>query len=244
MPPLPREARSILGEGRQVYVAITSADGPHVTPELYAVAGDDLWFAVAATTLKARVLPAEPAAGALVRAGGRAVVLSGTTTTYDIRSPADVGRAVTDPNVARALTSFVTRNAADLAAFARDAITLRLGRRLPPRRLLVRLRADRVAVIAALGEAVLGWETPQGPVALPLRWDGAAGHLPSEAATGLPPTARACVVTDEYNGPGPAAKTGHLRRGTGHLAADGTVTLDVAKVTTWDGVATATRAGG
>jgi hypothetical protein len=244
MPHLSQEARSILGEGRQAYVAVTSADGPHVTPELYAVAGDDLWFAVAATTLKARVLPDHPRAGALVRAGGRAVVLTGTATTYDVRSPGDIRRAVTDPNVARALTSFVTRNAADLAGFARDAVTLRLGRRLPPRRLLVRLRPDRVTVMPGEGDAVLGWEAADGPLALPLRWDGATGQLPPDAARDLLATAPACVVTDEYNEPGPAAKTGHLRRGTGHLAADGTVTLDVAKVTTWDGVETATRAGG
>jgi hypothetical protein len=238
------EARSILGEGRQAYVAVLTADGPHVTPELYALAAGDLWFAVAATTLKARVLREDPRAGALVRAGGRAVSLTGTATTYDVRSPADVARALTDPAVAKALASFTTRNAPDLAAFARDVATLRLGRRIPPRRLLIRLRPETVEVLGDNGDAVLGWHGDRGPVALPVRWYGDSGELAADAAAGLPRTSPACVVTDDYNAPGPAAKTGALRRGTGHLDDGGTVTLDVAKVTSWDGVETVTRAGG
>ena len=264
---LTHEMRSVLNEARQCHVAIVTKDGPHVTPELYAVARDTLWFAVAATTLKARVLPDLPRAGAIVRAGGRSVLLSGQVRTYDVRSPADVGRAVRDTDVARALAGFVLRNAGDLAAFARDTVTGRLGIRVPPRRVLVRLRPTRAALLdgtavrAAVGDwpgrppettgealrgtryAVVGWLGPDGPVALPARWDEQCAYVPAAAASlaGLPREAPACVVVDDYGRPGPAAKSGRLLRGTGRLDGDGRASIEIRKITSWDGVETATR---
>ena len=264
---LTSEMRSVLNEGRQAHLAVVSKDGPHVTPELYALAGDALWFAVAATTLKLRVLPDNPRVGAIVRVGGRSVLLSGQARTYDVRSPRDVGRAITDPDVARAVSGFLLRNAGDLAAFARDTLSGRLGRRVPPRRVLIRLTPTRAALLdgtAVMGsvgdwpgtvpeptreslrgdrDAVVGWLGPDGPVALPARWDETCAYVPAAAAAlaGLPEEAPACVVVDDYNEPGPAAKSGRLLRGTGKLADDGTATIEVAKITSWDGVATATR---
>ena len=261
------EMRSVLNEGRQAHVAVVSKDGPHVTPELYAVARDTVWFAVAATTLKVKVLPDNPRIGAIVRAGGRTVLLSGDARTYDVRSPGDVLAAVKDPTVARALSGFLLRNAGDLAAFARDTLTGRLGRKLPPRRVLVRLRPTRAALLdgtavaASAGDwpgsvpetsnetlrgtrdAVVGWLGPDGPVALPGRWDDECAYVPSAAAAlaGLPREAPACVVVDDYAAPGPAAKSGQLLRGTGRLDDDGRAVIEVAKVTSWDGIRTATH---
>jgi hypothetical protein len=261
------DMRSILGEARQAYVAITTGHGPHVTPELYAATDRDIWFFVAATTLKARTVSDGDRIGALVRSGGRALVLSGTARTYDVRSPTDVRRAVTDAQVARAVSGFLLRNAGDLAAFGRDAITGRLGRRLPPRRVLFRLRPTRAAILDGVTvtesagdwpgqpadvagvdalrgsvDAVVGWLAPDGPVALPARLDGDTAHVPPAAAAlaALPAEAPACVVVDDYGEPGPAAKKGTLRRGTGRLAPDGTATLAVARTTEWDGVRTTT----
>ena len=262
------EMRSVLNEARQAHLAVVTKDGPHVTPELYAVARDTLWFAVAATTLKARVLPDSPRAGALVRAGGRSVMLGGEARTYDVRSPGDVVRAVRDLDVARAVTGFLLRNAGDLTAFARDAATGRLGRKLPPRRVLVRFTPDRAAlldgtvVVASAGDwpgrvraaerealpgtrdATVGWLGADGPVALPARWDEReCAYVPAAAAAlaGLPREAPACLVVDDYGSPGPAAKSGTLLRGTGRLADDGRASMSIAKVTTWDGVETATQ---
>ncbi|HEU0132147.1 MAG TPA: pyridoxamine 5'-phosphate oxidase family protein [Mycobacteriales bacterium] len=261
------EMRSVLLEGRQAHVAVTAKDGPHVTPELYAVAGDTLWFLVAATTLKARVIPKNDRIAALVRSAGRAVVLSGDAATYDVRSPHDVLSAVKDPNVAKALSGFLLRNAGDLAAFAKDTLSGRLGRKLPPRRVLVRLRPTRAALLdgaavtTALGDwpgpqptdsaeplagskdGVVGWQAPDGPLALPARLTaGDVATVPCALATlaALPSAGPACVVTDDYGRPGPAAKTGTLHRGTGSLAADGRVTFEVSRTTTWDGVKTST----
>ena len=261
------EMQSVLNEGRQAHVAVVTKDGPHVTPELYAATRNDVWFLVAATTLKARVIPTNDRVGALVRAGGRAVLLSGPPRTYDVRSPADIGKAVTDAEVAKALSGFLLRNAGDLAAFARDTVTGRLGRKLPPRRVLIRLRPTRaalldgVAVGATVGDwpgaepgaagdplhgdrdAVVGWLGPDGPVALPARWDEGErrAEVPVAAASlaGLPEEAPACVVVDDYGRPGPAAKSGTLLRGTGRLRG-GTATIEVAKTTSWDGIQTST----
>lgn len=266
---LTRDIRSLLDEGRQAYVAIVTKDGPHVTPELYAVAGDQLWFLVAATTLKAREIPNNTRVSGLVRVGNRAVLLSGTASTYDVRSPADIGRAVSDPTVAKALTGFLLRNAGDLAGFGRDLLSGRLGRGVPPRRVLIRLRPTRVALfdgsrlVTRAGDwpgtvsdvsapealhgsrdAAVGWLGPDGPVALPARVDGECAYVPAAAAAlaGLPAEARACVVTDDYGRPGPAAKSGTLLRGTGRLDAEGRATIAVAKTTEWDGIkATTTR---
>jgi hypothetical protein len=260
------EMQSVLTEGRQAHVAVVSKDGPHVTPELYAATRRDIWFLVAATTLKARVIDGNARIGGLVRAGSRAVLLSGPPATYDVRNAADIGRAVTDPEVAKALTGFLLRNAGDLAAFARDTHAGRLGRGIPPRRVLIRLRPTRAAlldgvdVVATLGDwpgtpgtasgpldgtrdAVVGWLGPDGPVALPARLDEesrcAAVPVAAAALAGLPEEAPACVVTDDYGRPGPAAKSGTLLRGTGRLR-DGTATIEVAKTTSWDGIQTTT----
>ncbi|HEV2888979.1 MAG TPA: pyridoxamine 5'-phosphate oxidase family protein [Frankiaceae bacterium] len=267
---LTRDIRSVLDEGRQAYVAIVTKDGPHVTPELYAVAGDQLWFLVAATTLKAREIPNNTRVSGLVRVGGRSVLLSGTADVYDVRSPADIGRAVSDPTVAKALTGFLLRNAGDLAAFGKDLLSGRLGRKVPPRRVLIRLRPTRAALfdgtslVSRAGDwpgsvtgagkaetlrgsrdAAVGWLGPDGPVALPARLDEECAYVPAVAAAlaGLPKEAPACVVTDDYGRPGPAAKSGTLLRGTGRLDEDGRASIDVAKTTEWDGIkATTTKA--
>lgn len=263
---LTRDIRSVLDEGRQAYVAVVSKDGPHVTPELYAVAGDDLWFLVAATTLKARVIGDNARVSALVRSGNRSVLLSGSATTYDVRNPSDIGRAVTDKNVAKALTGFVLRNAGDLAGFGRDLLAGHLGRNVPPRRVLIRLRPTRAALLdgtalvardgdwpgdvtnarpetlRGTADAAVGWLGPDGPVALPARLDGQTAYVPlvATALAKLPAEAPACVVTDDYGRPGPAAKTGTLLRGTGRLDG-GAMTIDVAKTTEWDGIKASTR---
>src|SRR5436190_6465410 len=61
-------------------------------------------------------------------------------------------------------------------------------------------------------EAVLGWMTPGGPIALPARWNEAADRARVPAAplkeAGGPRTATACLCIDESEGLGPLAKRG------------------------------------
>jgi hypothetical protein len=173
------------------------------------------------------------------------------------------------------LTAFTMRNAADLTGFARDLLAGRLPSRRPPRRVLVRMRpeawlvVDGTALVAAGGgwpghddeggdtpplpgreDAVVGWEVPWGTLLLPARADSpTTAAVPAVAARigGADPdvAARACLTTDDYTAPGPAAKSGTLMRGTGSLRLDGPVghvVLDADRRTTWDGVETRTGA--
>ena len=261
------QVQSALGEARQAFVAVATRTGPHVTPELYALADGRLWMASAAGTLKVRVLGRHPAASAVITAGGRTVVVSGEVEAFDAHNPSDVARAMRQgPSVVRALASFGLRNAADLAGFLGDTVRGKTG--VPSRRTLLALEPRRVALVdggrlaGAWGDwpgprvvdpagtwtgegvdAVVGWETAAGPVALPARWDadGSVASIPPGLAelAGLTHEAPACVVSDEYGRPGPAAKSGVLLRGQGRRSG-GAVHLDTERVTAWDGVETST----
>jgi hypothetical protein len=254
MDSLDPEARGIFAEGRQLYVGVVTKNGPHVTPELYAAVGDDLWIATAASTLKAKAVRRDGRMGAMVRVGSRAAVVTGHADEYDVADPlALLGNARDAMKALQAVGAFTLRNAADLGGFARDLVSGRLPSRRPPRRVLVRLRPEQCAVVDVAGlpgdrDAVVGWSPDGTPVVLPARCDATmdtawvSGKLPA----GLRPTdetAPACVAVDAYVAPGPAAKTGLLRRGsaTAHCDED-VVRLDfhVERDTTWDGAETRT----
>lgn len=237
-----------LAEGRQAYVAIATERGPHVTPELYAVAGGRLWFLAGLGTLKARTLPRHPAVAVAVPAGGRTVVLAGRAASFH---PAALPRHV--PSVATllatpsALARYSLRNAVDLAGFAVDFAAGRLGRRLPEPRVLFAVTPERVALLD--GFAVQGrwgdWPGDVGSAAEPvhdgagavavLAHDGGLLAMPSRVdgtgqraqvplglldLGGVGATADVAVVVDDYGRPGPAAKKGVMLRGTGEVRRD------------------------
>ena len=91
----------VLGGAEQVYVAIRTRSGPHVTPELSPSAAAGSCASPRAATLKAKVDPASPATAV------RSPLLAAT-------SPAGVAR-------------FVRDNASELAGAAVDLFTGRLG---------------------------------------------------------------------------------------------------------------------
>lgn len=263
-------ARSVLEQGRHVYVAVAAPAGPHVTPELYSVSDGRVWFWSAHDTVKAKVLAADSRAAAVVSSNGRTVIMTGHVQRFDPKDVRALPRALKDPvALGRATVRFGLRNAADLGAFATDFVSGRLGRSLPPRRVLLGLKPSRLAVVDngrvlfALGdwgnpapeatepvtqghrEAVLAWETDAGPVALPGRVDLAehrAWVAPAlRELADLPSPARAAVVVDDYVAPGPAAKEGTLLRGTGTLHEGGRVEIEPERTTDWSGVHTSTR---
>ena len=254
MDSLDPEARSIFAEGRQLYVGVVTKNGPHVTPELYATVGDDLWFATAASTLKARALRRDGRTAAMVRVGSRAAIVTGQAERYDAADPlALLGNARDAVKALQAVGAFTLRNAADLGGFARDLVTGRLPSRRPPRRVLVRLRPDRSAVVDVAGlpgdrDAVVGWSHDGQPLVLPARCDNAMdeawvpGALPDGLDVGTDP-GPACLAVDDYVAPGPAAKTGLLRRGIATPTQEQDVVrlaLAVERDTTWDGAETRT----
>jgi hypothetical protein len=255
MDSLEPEARSILAEGRQLYVGVVTKNGPHVTPELYATVGDDLWFATAASTLKAKVVRRDGRVAAMIRVGSRAVVVTGNAEEYDVADPLRlVGRARDGLEALQAVGAFTLRNAADLSAFARDLLAGRLPSRKPPRRVLVRLRPETAAVVDVAGlpgdrDAVVGWSHDGNPLVLPARCDDAMdvawvnGAMPDGLGVG-DGTAPACLAVDAYVSPGPAAKTGLLRRGTATPIREQDVVrleLSAERETTWDGAETNTQ---
>lgn len=266
---LPDQVLSTLEEGRQAHIAVPSRNGPHVTPELYTWSQGKLWFAVATTTLKAKVLDRHGHGGALVVSSGRAVVLSGEVEGHDPRDVRDVVGSVRRlPELARASGSFVARNASDLLAFVGDTARGRLGRKPPPLRVLFALTPTDVACIEndaitgvwggwTVGSSTDGGAVPAGgvaavlglpgPVPVPARWfpDRSECFVTPEMLelVDLDGTFPVGLVTDEYRQPGPAAKQGTLLRGEGQVgAAPGIVSVTVEQVVEWDGVATSSRA--
>jgi hypothetical protein len=243
-------ARSVLAEARQAHVAVETKRGAHVTPQLYAVDADDIWFFSAASTLKARSLERRTRAGAVVSAGGRDLVVVGDVDKYDVADPKRLASSLGSlPDAARAVAGYAVRNAPDLAGFARDALRGRVGRRVPPRRVLFRLRPSATAVFAdgvldereggwpgsastdgealdagAGARAVAAWLSTAGPVAAPARWDGATRTATVPAAlVALAPLAGpgTSLVLDDYGGTGPSPKQGTLVKGAATLEARG-----------------------
>lgn len=249
------EARGIFAEGRQLYVGVVTKNGPHVTPELYATVGNDLWFATAASTLKVKAVRRDGRMAAMVRVGSRAALVTGVAEEYDVADPLRLaGKARDGWKALQAVGAFTLRNAADLGGFARDLVAGRLPSRRPPRRVLVRLRPQATAVVDVAGlpgdrDAVVGWSDDGCPLVLPARCDEMleTAWVPRDLPVGLSISegaAPACLAVDAYVAPGPAAKTGLLRRGTASASREQDVVrldLDAARETTWDGAETRTQ---
>lgn len=98
-------------------------------------------------------------------------------------------------------------------------------------------------------DCVVGAETDDGIAVAPGRaaQDLDAATVPAVAVQlaeiPLDRAIRGCLVVDDYNSPGPAAKRGALMRGRVQLRLDGAlarVEIDAERQTTWDGAATQT----
>lgn len=260
---LPGRVTSALAEGRQAYVAVESDKGPHVTPELYVWSNGALWVAAASTTLKARVLADRRHAAVVVRLAGRDVIMDGPVDVFDVRKPTELVRQLRGvPRAVGAGARFALRNAHDLVAFAGDALSGKMGLRVPPARIMYALRPARVAFVE--GDAVVGswgWQTSDatgggpatptggedgvaafpGPVAVPCRWYADELRIfvppPLLAMVGPPERSPVAFVVDEYHAPGPAAKWGRLHRAVGQTSREpGFIDITSDEVVEWDGV--------
>jgi Pyridoxamine 5'-phosphate oxidase len=235
----------VLARAPIAYLAVETASGPHVTPVLFAATPDRLWFGVGRGTLKARAIAKHSAVGVVVADEDVSVSIRGEAAPLD-RLPASVGELARAPF---ALPVFATRNALEMAAFARDVVGQRAQ---PPALAPVSVRVESVDVFEGwTADAVLGWMGDDGPVALPARWDasGSKARVPAEPlrAAGDARRAAACVCVDESDGRGPLAKRGSLVRGVAHARLRGetaVVTLEVQRVTRWKGFQTRTVAAG
>ena len=237
---------SVLGGASFAYLAVETSSGPHVTPLLFAATPDRLWFGIGRGTLKARVLAKRPAVGVVVPGSNASVAIRGEATLLD-RLPAELAELARAP---LALPAFASRNALEMAAFARDLAV----RGAPPQALApLSIRVEALDLLDGWSaSAVLGWMAARGPIALPARWDPRTERARVPAAplkdAGGARTAAASVCIDESEGPGPLAKRGRLLRGQGHARLRGdtaSVQLQVERVTRWKGfqVQTAAAAG-
>ncbi len=203
------EAGRVLHRGTLVYVAIGTARGPLVTPVLYGLTGDSVWFLTNRHALKAKVLRRDPRAAWVVPAGGRAAVMTGVARLSSPSQPIDLLASVPHlPSVQAALASWAARNPRQVAGFLRDSLT-DPARAMPQDQVLVELQPDTVDVVdnptesapptptaqvqftSAVPDAlrplltqragVLAVSTEFGPVALPVRWTPEHGlaHLPN-----------------------------------------------------------------
>ncbi len=239
------KVRRVLARAPIAYLAVETSSGPHVTPVLFAATPDRLWFGIGRGTLKARAMAKHPSVGVVVADGGVSVAIRGRAALLD-RLPTSVTELARAPF---ALPMFATRNALEMAAFARDVV----GQGAQPRPLApVSVRPGWVDVFEGWrADAVLGWMGDEGPVALPARWDGDAlrARVPSAPlrAAGEGRRVPASVCVDASDGRGPLAKRGSLIRGVGHARIRGetaVVTLEPDRVTRWKGFQTRTVPAG
>jgi pyridoxamine 5'-phosphate oxidase-like protein len=182
------------------HVAIETASGPHVTPVLFAESAGRIWFVVARSTLKARVLARRPRAAILLREDERSVMVRGDVRLLDPLRPMTWTQA---PHALASapfgLQSFAFRNPRELFGFALDTFEAR-GGPMAGGLLLAALEPAAVATVESDSrkqttstkgrislprgiprevaqlprssrEAVLGWIGSDGPIALPARWE-------------------------------------------------------------------------
>jgi hypothetical protein len=234
---------NVLGGASIAYLAVETKSGPHVTPLLFAATPDRVWFGIGRGTLKARVLVKRPAVGVVVPGADASVAIRGEATLLDRLSvlPAELARAPF------ALPAYASRNALEMAAFARDVV--RKGAQPQPLAPLS-VRIDTLDLLEGWSaQSVLGWMAAAGPIALPARWNPRTGRARVPAAplrdAGGSRTAAACLCIDESEGLGPLAKRGRLLRGQGHATLRGdvaSVALVPERITRWNGFQTQTAA--
>jgi hypothetical protein len=137
--------REVLERGVFCHVATRSSGAPHVTPMVFALAGDRLWVSTSRTSVKARTWRRDDRVAGLVRDGERAVSFDGVAVRHDALDPATWLRsALEGPLVALASARFARKNARFFAGYAVDASRVPLAWS-PPGRVLVELRLERTA---------------------------------------------------------------------------------------------------
>jgi hypothetical protein len=207
------EVARVLGGASVAYLAVETSSGPHVTPLLFAAGRDRLWFGIGRGTLKARVLEKRPAVGAVVPGARASVAIRGEASLLDRlpASPAELARAPFG------LSAFASRNALEVAAFARD-VARRGARPQPLAPLSVRIDALDL-LVGWSAQSVLGWMAPGGADRTPGQVEPAnrpsARPGGSTAGCWWPAHRGRLRLHRRERGPGPLAKRGRLLRGQG-----------------------------
>lgn len=144
---VPAPVRELLAEGSFCHVATSTPHGPHVTPMVFATAGDRVWVTTSRGSVKARAWTRDPRVGGLVRVGERAAIFTGTAATFDLLESKSWGRSVREgPAIALAAARYTRKNARFFAGYAVDAHHVPLAW-TPPGRVFAELGIERSAMI-------------------------------------------------------------------------------------------------
>lgn len=147
MSDVPPEVLRILERGAFCHVATITPSGPHVTPMVFAVAGERLWVSTARGSVKARAWARDPSVAGVVRQGREAVAFVGVATSYDALDPSTWWRSVREmPVLALATARFTRKNGRFFAGYAVDAHHVPLSW-TPPGRVFTEVRLLRTALI-------------------------------------------------------------------------------------------------
>jgi hypothetical protein len=158
--PLPRAIEEVLEAGSLCYLTAPTASGPHLTPLVYAIHDSRLWVTTTRRSVKARAWRRDPRVGALVRAGARSLVLSGTVRTHDLLRPGTWLESLrSSPQLTLAAGAFARRNARFFAGYAVDAHRVPLAW-TPPGRVFTEVRIESAALVSDGVERVWG-ELPE-----------------------------------------------------------------------------------
>ena len=264
------EASRVLHRGTLVYVAIGTTRGPLVTPVLYGVTGDRIWFLTNRHALKAKVLRRDPRAAWVVR--GRR-----SRRRHDRRGQALL--AVASDRVARrrAAPAGGARIVGGAQSTSGGRVPARLAHRPGPGDATrpgsrLELQPDTVDVVddptesappaqtaqdrltSAVPEAlrplltqragVLAVSTDSGLlVAVPVRWtpERNLAHLPYECDVDLSSHRPACLTIDEPVHTRPTEQRGLVLRGHARLLGDSApVSVHADWITYWEGFTTRT----
>jgi hypothetical protein len=140
---LSREASSILDRGVLCHVASVTSSGPHVTPLVFAIAGDRIWVTTARGSTKAKSWSRDDRVAGLVRDGERSVAFGARVRLHDALDAGTWMRsALEGPIVTLAAARFTVRNARFFAGYAVDANHVPLAW-TPPGRVFAELRVER-----------------------------------------------------------------------------------------------------
>jgi hypothetical protein len=224
------------------FVAVTSAHGPMVTPVLCTARDERLWMVVPRSSAKASAIGRDGHVGVTLVTDDAAAVFQGEGRVVDPLDPRSVLAAL--PEAVRsplAVASYLRDHLADLVdLIGPDAVKPRV---------LVAVRPERYLVVdrASSGRALLGCETPSGPIALPASWDPATKTATVDASLVAATEARTdgpvCVALDAEE---PGTKAGMALRGDASsrssVAEGATVELvvDTDRITWWNGTTTET----
>jgi nitroimidazol reductase NimA-like FMN-containing flavoprotein (pyridoxamine 5'-phosphate oxidase superfamily) len=204
---LPAAVRSIMDRGRFCHLATTTPLGPHVTPAVFAVAGERVWFTTSRRSVKARALKADPRVAGLVRSGRDAVMFAGRARAHDLLDPSSwSGSVLRAPLVSAAAARFTGKNARFFAGYAVDASHVPLAW-TPPGRVFVEIDLRRLALLRD-GRLAGRWgEWPDGHLPSAERFraartgDPPLQALPGDIAAALPGGGPAALAVAGADGP-------------------------------------------